>query len=240
MSVSHGIGRHWIVRHWRLLLAAAMLTHLAFLCLVKLSLGSAEQIGWFCHLSLGVAAVGVITRSPLLISVTLTNIFVVHTLWIIDFVYGNVTGQYPVTLSAYTATADTTTWLVAMHHLFLLPVMLGVFLRDRTYPRITWLITATAFTWVTLIAGVLTSPEHNVNYVYYIPDSLSWSGLCILNELPEALYLLGLNIAANVVAFFPASLLLYGLSKPVEPQLDDATGATTATLDRTGQTAACL
>ena len=60
-------------RHLRLVLGVALLAQIALVLTVKLSLGRVDQLCWFCHLSLGIAALGLLSGSRLLTSVALTN-----------------------------------------------------------------------------------------------------------------------------------------------------------------------
>ncbi len=190
-----------------------LLAHFLFVCLVKVGYGTPWQLLWFCHLSLGLAAVGVLTRSTLLKATALTNVLVLHSLWIVDFLYGSVAGTYPFALSAYVADIDVVSRLASMHHLYLLPVLLWKFWRDREYPREAWLVSATLFVIVMLASRSLLSPAENVNYSYFIPDSLRIYGVSTLNDLPGEVYLLGVHSIVNLIAFLPAAIVLTALGR---------------------------
>lgn len=214
-----------------------LILDLVLVVTVKLGLGLGEQLLWFCHVSLAISAIAVLSRSPLLLAVALANVLVLHSCWIVDFLCWKVTGEFPLGLSSYAASTSGWTWLATAHHLFLLPAMIACFLQVRVYPRSTWLIAATIFVWVTLLSRAVTSPGNNVNYAFFIPASLDWTGVCRLNSLPDEYYLLGLNLVVNLFLFLPASLLLSAISKrpgQVATQLNSKAAGTAS------QTAGCL
>lgn len=182
--------------------------HFLFICVLKVQAGTIWQLLWFCHMSLAFAAVGFLTRSKLLKATALTNILVVHSLWIVDFVSGYTTGIFPFAFSSYVTDLNIWNWVASLHHLFLLPLLLWSFCKDREYPREAWLTSATTLVVVMLACRSLLSPEQNVNYAYYIPDSLQISGLAALNQLPGDFYLLGVHATANLVGFLPAVVAL--------------------------------
>lgn len=195
------------------LLGMLLGVHFLFACTVKISHGTPWQLLWFCHISLAVAAIGFLTESKLLRATALTNVLVLHSLWIIDFIYGTLTGTFPFAFSAYVAEVDIWNWIVSLHHLYLLPLLIWSFWRDTDYPREAWLLSATSFVVVMLACRGLLSPVQNVNYAYYIPDSLQVSGLSTLNQLPSEFYLIGVHVVANVVAFFPAAFVLNAIAQ---------------------------
>lgn len=80
--------------------------------------------------------------------------------------------------------------------------------REREYPREAWLVSATLFVLVSLASGSLLSPAQNVNYSYFIPESLQVVAAPALNQLPKDLYLLGVHAIVNLVAFLPAAIAL--------------------------------
>ncbi len=182
--------------------------HFAFACSVKMHSGTPWQLLWFCHVSLALAAVGFLVKSNLLKATALTNVLVVHSLWSVDFVAGYTFGTFPFSFSEYVRGTDLTNWLVSIHHLYLLPLLLWSFWQERRYPYEAWLISATLFVLVMLASRSLVSPVENINYAYYVPDSVRLIGLSSLNELHGDIYLLGLHAVANVAAFLPAAVLL--------------------------------
>ncbi|MBC8355108.1 MAG: hypothetical protein H8E66_24295 [Planctomycetes bacterium] len=198
------------------LVGALLAAQFVFACAVKVLHGVSWQLLWFCHVSLAFAAVGCFTRSKLLKSTALTNVLVLHSLWIIDFVVGYTTGTFPFTFSAYIRDVDIWSWLASLHHLYLLPLLLWSFWRERDYPREAWLVSATLFVLVMLASRSLLSPAQNVNYAYFIPESLQICGISTLNRLPGDLYLLGLHAIANLVAFLPAALALHVVARRLQ------------------------
>ncbi|MBP89097.1 MAG: hypothetical protein CMJ64_20670 [Planctomycetaceae bacterium] len=203
-------------RHYRLVLGLVLLVQIALIVVVKLSLGRVEQLCWFCHISLGIAALGLLTRSGMLTSIALTNIVILHMLSILDLLCWKANGEFPFGLSSYVVSLRQWTRLATTHHLFLLPLLLIVFIRDGRYPRETWLISTTSFVWALLITRAVTSPSNNVNYAFFVPDSLTWSGLAALNASPGEFYPLGLSVVVSVTVFLPASVCLSWLAKSRE------------------------
>jgi len=195
------------------LFGAILLAHFLFVCAVKVLHGTTWHLLWFCHISLAIAALGFLTQSKLLKATALTNVFVLHSLWIFDFTYGYATGNFPLAFTADARDVDLWNWLASLHHLYVLPLLLWSFWREREYPREAWLISATVFVVVMLASRSLLWPAQNVNYSYFIPESLHLYGMSTLNQLPDELYLLGVHGIVNLIAFFPATIVLTALSR---------------------------
>ncbi|MCA9145143.1 MAG: hypothetical protein H6823_03795 [Planctomycetaceae bacterium] len=189
-------------------LGVLLAAHFLFACLVKVWDGTPWQLLWFCHISLALAAIGCLASSKLLKATALTNVCVLHSLWILDFAAGSSTGTFPLGLSAYVQDLDLWGWAASVHHLYLLPLLFWMFWREREYPREAWLLSATLFVLVMLASRALLSPGQNVNYSYFIPESLQIFGASSLNQLPNELYLLGVHGVVNLVAFLPAAITL--------------------------------
>lgn len=187
--------------------------HALFVIVVKVCHGTPWQLLWFCHVSLALAAIGLLTRSKLILATALTNVFVLHSLWIIDFTIGCATGSFPIAFSEYARDLDGWDWIASLHHLYLLPLLLWLFWRERDYPREAWLISATLFVLLLLPCRGLLSPAQNVNYAYFIPETLELYGASTLNQLPGDLYLFGLHVVVNVLAFFPAASALNAFAR---------------------------
>ncbi len=167
-----------------------------------------SQLLWFCHVSLGIAAVGFLVKSKLLKATALTNVLVLHAMWIVDFISGYTVGIFPIAVSEYVREVTFANWLATLYHLYLLPLLLWSWRREREYPIEAWLVSATTFVLIVLASRGLCTPAENVNYAYYLPEPHARFGLIVLNELTGDLYLLALHGIVNVLMFLPAVIIL--------------------------------
>lgn len=189
------------------LLGAMMLAHFAVVCGIKIARSVPEEIWWISHISLAIAGGGLLAGSPLLRASALTNVFVLHSVWIVDCVIGLIFNVFPIGVANYMREADTWVWLGTVHHFYLLPVLLALQIRDRAYPVIALGLSAALFCFLTITSHFGLPPQSNVNYAFvirFVPRNpiVIWA-----NTLPPAGYLLALNVFVSVCIFFPTAVL---------------------------------
>jgi hypothetical protein len=201
---------------WLVLAGVGLTLHFVFVCAAKILSERPDQVWWVSHISLAIAAVGLIFRSRLLVATALTNVLVLHLLWLIDFTCWRLSGRFAFAMTSYLNTDDWCVWLTTTHHFYLAPLLLFVFLRDRSYPRESWLLSATVFVFLSIISRGFLMPVENINYAFFVPEPLEAWGLGFLNRVPASYYLVILNLCVNALAFFPASVLLFGIAKRFE------------------------
>ena len=85
-----------------------------------------------------------------------------------------------------------------------------------------------AFFVLTCMAHAVSGPSSNINYAFYIPDTLSGTSATVLNNIDRRWYLLALNACACACCFLPAWGLLRVVDRMIASNLgsDRAEGQT--------------
>lgn len=186
-----------------------MLGHFVLLGVIKVLDSANEEILWLCHVTLDIAAAGMLVRSHRLLTLALTCALVPQGLWIIDFVCGVTTGRHPLGFTTFLRDADLLMWVLMSHHFYLTPV-LGVMVLRRPVlhdARILGLAIVLAI-GLTTACRLTMPPERNVNASHVVPSFADDLGLTWINGLDTRSYLLILNGAIIGAILLPASILL--------------------------------
>jgi len=186
----------------------ALLLQFTLVCVIKGAQGKPEEIWWLSHISLLTSSVGLIGRRPWLIATALTNVLLLHAVWLADLGAWLLTGDFPFLITAYLAEANRATWLATSHHFYLMPGLLLMFLADPRYRRESLLLACCLFLLLTLISSLTLPAAANVNYAFFVPRGIAPLGLGWLNQLPRAYYLAGLNLTVSLFMFVPAAMVL--------------------------------
>ena len=195
----------WQPQQW---IGAALLAHFAIVLSIKLHKGLGAEIWWISHAALLIAGVGLAARSSLLVSTALTSILVFHLVWLLDFGTWLYSGVFPLKITGYLADADCLTWIATLHHFYLVPLLIAVFLCDRQYPREALLASLAVFLYLTVVSGFALSPAANVNFAFAVLPGFEQPFIEWINGLSRTAYLLALNGTASGLIFLPTALVL--------------------------------
>lgn len=185
-----------------------LLLQFAAVCLIKCARGIGEDIGWLSHVALLMTAVGLVFRRRLLVSAAFVCVLVPHTVWLADFAGWLLTGTFPMQIAGYLADGDIWTWLATLHHFYLLPLLLMLFVRDRWFPQEAFPLSVAVFVYLSLVSRIALPPGSNVNYAFSVELGVANPLALWMNDLPEYAYLLALNGMMTALAFLPAAVLL--------------------------------
>lgn len=189
-------GARWI--------GAAFLLQFVVVCAIKAHKELAWEILWMSHASLLLAAIGLLTRSMVLVGTAYVAIFSLHTLWLIDCFTWMITGHSPLAITAYLASADPWVWVATSHHFYLAPILATLVYRARTLPRESLLGAVAMYLLLTVVCRALSTSTLNVNYAHGVLSQLRLGVVDWLNLLPGTAYLLMLNLGVTVLFFLPA------------------------------------
>lgn len=193
----------WIAR----VLGGALLGHYIFVVGLKLSRGRPEDLLWMSHVALLLAALGLLTRRPRLLSTALTCVLLLHTMWLVDAAVGLTAGLFPLGIATYLADADALTWIGTLHHFYLVPLLIVLVVRCRCFEPAVLAAASALFAVLSILSRCLTPPSVNVNSAFGLPR---WDlpVFDLVSGLPAVPYLLALNAIVTGVFFFPAAALL--------------------------------
>lgn len=196
------------------LIGVALLLHFATIVAIKVSTGQEPELLWISHVALLMAGVGLVVGSWMLWTAALTSVFLVHVLWLFDLSCWIVLGWFPLQACHYLAEGGIATWIATLHHFYLIPVLLILFLRQRQYSLEAPLIASAVFVYLTIVCRAFLPPGSNINFAYEMTSATRNPVTLWLNSLPDAMYLPGLNAVASGLFVLPAALLLWRLSRP--------------------------
>lgn len=193
-------------------------------CILKFVEGQPVELAWLCHVTLLVAAVGLLLNLPLLIHAAMIAVLGPHSLWLADLAATWVAGSSPFGIAGYLDGTPWWVWLGTAHHIYLMPTLLWAVWRVDDRPRGALWLTAALYLYLTVFCHALLPAADNVNYAHGLFGTLDFGPLNHLNRLPGTLYLLLLNLGATAVFFAPAAWVLWACKhrrrpEPMQPTL---------------------
>lgn len=162
---------------------------------------------WFSDIALLVTVPALWLESRFLASMMAVGVMVPEIGWNADFFAGLLTGESPFGITAYMFDADIPLYLRALSgfHVILPPLLVYLLFRLGYDPRALWAQTLLA--WVVIPASrLLSTPEHNVNWVYGPGDFVQdWLPGPVYVGLLMLLFPLLFHLPAHLVfrRFFP-------------------------------------
>ena len=187
---------------------AFLLLHVIVVCAVKTSKGISEEVLWISHVSLALAALGLIGRSSFLVALALISVLVPHTIWLVDCVVGFGLGQFPLGISRYLLQADLWDWIATAHHFYLVPVLGYFVIRGRQFPVAAIPTAMVLYVVLTICCRLMLSRSSNVNSSYAVIPLVDHPAVYWVNGLPMPAFLVFLNTWVSLTMVLPAGILL--------------------------------
>lgn len=177
-------------------------------CILKFIEGQPVELAWLCHVTLLLAAMGLILNRPLLIHAALIAVLGPHSLWLMDLTGSVILGYSPFGITGYLEGMPWWVWLGTAHHLYLMPILLWIVLRSDDPPRGAIWLASVLYLYLTVFSHAFLPATDNVNYAHGLFGAIDFGLLNNLNRLPGAPYLLLLNVGTTAVFFAPAGWLI--------------------------------
>src|SRR5262245_24885493 len=188
--------------------------------------GGAGQLLWLCDVATLGTAVGLLLRSPLILTAQLSGMLAYHTGWQIDFLSYAFTGRLPLSATSYMFGNSINTYEKALsffQHTFLVPICVWG-LRRTGVSRSGWMFQSVQTLVVLGLTALLTSPAENVNWLF-------GAGFTTFSPAarPPAVYYLLLVFLPPLLVYAPINLIASAAIRntPLEPTAARA-GATRA------------
>lgn len=183
----------------------------ALTCTLKLAQGKPVELAWLCHVTLLLAAVGLLLNRRLLVHTALIAVLGPHTLWLMDLFVSLLIGYSPFGITGYLDGEPWWVWLSTAHHFYLMPMLIWIVMRDRVRPRGALWLASALYLYLTLLSHAFLPASDNVNYAHGLFGAVNFGLLNHINRLPGTAYLLLLNIGTTAVFFAPAAWLVLKL-----------------------------
>lgn len=188
---------------------AAMLIHFVFVVgVVNFVRHAPADVFWLSHSCLLLGAMGLLFRSPVLVTTALTLVGIPHLVWIVDSTAGLALGWFPLGVTEYIMTADPWTRVATSHHFYLVPLLFVVAWRYGEWPRATLPIACAILLALTAAARVASTPQHNVNYMFRVEAVESHPFVAWVNALGTVPYLLFVDAFMVGLMLVPVALLM--------------------------------
>lgn len=163
------------------------------------------QLLWFCDIAVLLTALGLLFRSPLLVTAQLTAVVLFHAVWNFDFWSTLVFGYVPIGSTSYMFYADIgllEKGLSLLTHVFIVPIALfGVYILGA--PKKAWLLQWGQTSLVFLLTYLFTVPEENINRMFGV-EIIGVSPMSI----PPALYYTFMVTLPPLVIYLPTNRLV--------------------------------
>jgi hypothetical protein len=161
------------------------------------------QLLWLCDLTTLGTAIGLLTRSRLILTAQFVAMLIYHLAWQADMLSYTVLGKMPLGSTSYMFSGELTSYekaLSFLQHTFILPVCIWSLLRLGAARR-GWLVQAAQTAVVIMLTWLFTKPEENINWVF----GAGFANLSPASMTPGWYYALMATLPA--VFYFPANLL---------------------------------
>jgi hypothetical protein len=211
------------------LLGIAVLVFWLLLADAWIGRGGAGQLLWLCDLATLGTAIGLLVRSPLILTAQFTGMLVYHFGWQADFLAYCTTGWMPLHATAYMFGTDVTKYekgLSFFQHTFLVPFCLWGLIRVGASRR-GWQFQSVQTFIGLVLTWALTAPADNVNWLFGAGFSEYSPAVT-----PPALYYFLLVLVPPLVIYAPSNVLLTWMARrwPVRHPTNAPPGAIVAVL----------
>ena len=169
---------------------------------------------WISHLALLTSAIGFILRSNLILTASLISIFIMHGLWIIDFVF-LLLGNSPSTYTEYVLRLTPERRILTFHHIYLIPLLFWALLKQRKINKHGWIIASIFFLILSTMSFYFLPREYNINCAHFvcIPITKILPSFAISNTLNQFIYLILLNLFMALFIFYLPYKVIYYIFK---------------------------
>lgn len=170
---------------------------------------------WLSNIVLLFSGIALLMRNNFFISGSFLAVFLMHLLWIIDFLVLLFINSAPLGFTAYLR--DLATWDVFMtsHHFFLLPVLGFALYRQKVFYKKAWLLAGLLFLLASFSSFFLTGSNYNINCSHGSCGVLedSFGLIQDLYDFNSFLYLIFINLGMTFLNYYPLNMLFLFISK---------------------------
>ena len=191
-----------------------LLIHWILLVNDRITYSISLNLFWISHLALLTSAIGFILRSNIILSSSLISIFIMHGLWVIDFIF-LLFGNSPSTYTDYVLKLGPERRILTFHHIYLIPLLLWALWKQRKISKHAWIFASLFFLILSIISNFLPG-EHNINCAHFvcIPITTIFPFFAIFNNPNPIFYLISLNLFMALFIFYlPNKLISYIFKK---------------------------
>jgi len=185
-----------------------LISHFVYLTIRCFYKGEPENILWVSHVGTLIGGMGAMVQSRLLISIALVSLAGHHSFWMIDTFTWLFTGHFPFGTTTYLKDANILDWLQSANHFFSMPLLLILAFFQGGIKRHAWIGSSLLFAILAVLSSFISSVSSNVNSVHQLWPGLDTSFLWGLDQLPSAIYLVGLILINTLCNYLPAYFIL--------------------------------
>lgn len=153
---------------WSQVVGFILLAHFVMLVMDRVTKGYAHNLFWISHLALLIAAIGFIYSSDLLTSGALVLVLIVHAFWIGDFIALVVNTISPLDYTSYWLDLTLYEKFLTIHHLYLLPLLLGWTVMQRKIHKKAWVVAGIVYASAVLFSLLFLPAYANINCAHEI------------------------------------------------------------------------
>ena len=164
---------------------------------------------WISHFVLLISSIAFILRNNLLLTGSLISIFVMHGLWIIDFISLLVIGNSPSSYTQYVTRLGPERIFLTFHHIYLIPLLLWSLWKKKKISKYGWTFASLFFAFLSLISFLFFPKEYNINCAHSICAPIL-KVFPFLPNINSIIYLIFLNIFMAIFIFYlPNKFLVF-------------------------------
>jgi hypothetical protein len=171
--------------------------------------GGLAELIWLCDLATLGTAIGLLSRSRLILTAQFAGMLAYHLGWQIDFLSYVITDRMPFSATAYMFSGDLTAYEKALsffQHIFVVPVCFWALLRLGA-SRSGWLFQTIQTSVAFVVTYVFTKPAQNINWIF----GAGFASLSPASMNPLVYYII-MALLPPLLVYIPTNLLALWLT----------------------------
>lgn len=173
-----------------------------------------EYLLWYSSSGLLFTSIALLSRSPKMISIMFCSLFVLESIWVIDFLGKIIFNSHfwGVTNYMFAQTLTKKDFVISLYHLFIPPALLIAMIRTKIVFRYSWLgsiVYGSVLAYLTLILG---SKGEIVNCVHQLTRCRGFFSF-ILTLLPYPYHIFTTILFTTIIVYIPTNYILLKVAK---------------------------
>lgn len=169
-----------------------------------------EYLLWYSNAGLLLTSIALLRRSPLLISIMFCALFVLESIWIIDFLAQILLKKRILGITNYLfeSTFNKKDFAMSMYHLLIPPSLLYAILKTKTINGYSWLGALMYALTISILTFFFVNQSENVNCVHQLDRCKGFFSF-VFRAAPYPYHIFTSAFFATIFVFIPTNYILF-------------------------------